>query len=182
MTPEMIFTATEAIGFSYGVTWNTVRRNIFNWKQRTGGQPGSQGQEPSAMCHMSLRFLKDFILFAEKEEELQKFILRQHQTTAVDKVVARALDPKRTSRTGLAHARERQDLHDDQSRRASVQSERGTEADDSSDDRPQRTRGSDAEESRIGRSGECRARRSNIERSTSYSTRRDRITAESSSR
>jgi len=28
--PEMIFTATEAIGFSYGVTWNTIRRNIFN--------------------------------------------------------------------------------------------------------------------------------------------------------
>jgi len=28
----MIFTATEAIGFAYGVTWNTVRRNIFNWK------------------------------------------------------------------------------------------------------------------------------------------------------
>ncbi len=30
--PEQIFTATDAIGFSYGVTWNTVRRNIFNWK------------------------------------------------------------------------------------------------------------------------------------------------------
>ncbi|MBI4026092.1 MAG: HsdR family type I site-specific deoxyribonuclease [Verrucomicrobia bacterium] len=43
-----------------------------------------------------LRFLKDFILFAEKEEELQKFILHQHQTGGVDKVVARALDPKRT--------------------------------------------------------------------------------------
>src|SRR5262249_11901069 len=42
------------------------------------------------------RFLKDFILFAEKEEELQKFILRQHQTGAVDKVVTRALDPQRT--------------------------------------------------------------------------------------
>ena len=39
--------------------------------------------------------LKDFILFAEKDEELQKFILRQHQTAAVDKVVERALDPKR---------------------------------------------------------------------------------------
>ena len=45
---------------------------------------------------MVLRFLKDFILFAEKDEELQKFILRQHQTTAVDRVVRRALDPKRT--------------------------------------------------------------------------------------
>ena len=30
--PQQLFTATDAIGFSYGVTWNTVRRNIFNWK------------------------------------------------------------------------------------------------------------------------------------------------------
>ncbi len=30
---QQLFTATDAIGFSYGVTWNTVRRNIFNWKQ-----------------------------------------------------------------------------------------------------------------------------------------------------
>src|SRR5688572_9079695 len=32
MVPEMLFTATEAIGFAYGATWNTVRRNIFPWK------------------------------------------------------------------------------------------------------------------------------------------------------
>lgn len=36
-TPEMfvsqqLLTATDAIGFSYGVSWNTVRRNIFSWK------------------------------------------------------------------------------------------------------------------------------------------------------
>jgi len=95
MTPEMIFTATEAIGFSYGVTWNTVRRNIFNWKSE---QVGNLEAKVKGFCDVPhvLRFLKDFILFAEKEEELQKFILRQHQTTAVDKVVARALDPKRS--------------------------------------------------------------------------------------
>ena len=38
MVPEMLFTATEAIGFSYGVTWNTVRRNIFRWKHEEAGQ------------------------------------------------------------------------------------------------------------------------------------------------
>jgi len=32
MVPQMLFTATEAIGFAYGVTWNMVRRNLFNWK------------------------------------------------------------------------------------------------------------------------------------------------------
>ena len=117
--PEMIFTATEAIGFAYGVTWNTVRQNIFNWKHdgsadslvresqemqradravRAPMPIGNLEAKVKSFCAVPhiLSFLKDFILFAEKEEELQKFILRQHQTTAVDRVVARALDPQRT--------------------------------------------------------------------------------------
>src|SRR6266852_5268419 len=95
MVPEMIFTATEAIGFTYGVTWNVVRRNLFNWKHE---ELGNLEAKVKTFCSPSniLRFLRDFILFAEKEEELQKFILRQHQTGAVDKVVTRALDPQRT--------------------------------------------------------------------------------------
>ncbi len=95
MVPEMLFTATEAIGFAYGVTWNTVRRNIFRWKSDEVGNLEAKVKSFCAVPHV-LRVLKDFILFAEKEEELQKFILRQHQTAAVDKVVARALDPKRS--------------------------------------------------------------------------------------
>ncbi len=43
-----------------------------------------------------LSFLKDYIVFAEKDEELNKYILRQHQTGAVDATVSRALDPKRS--------------------------------------------------------------------------------------
>ncbi len=95
MVPQMLFTATEAIGFAYGVTWNTLRRNLFNWKQE---QVGNLEAKVKTFCAVPqlLRMLKDFILFAEKEEELQKVILRQHQTGAVDKVVARALDPRRT--------------------------------------------------------------------------------------
>ena len=95
MVPEMIFTATEAIGFSYGVTWNTVRRNLFNWKHEQVGQLETKVKSFCAVPQV-LRFLKDFIFFAEKDEELQKFILRQHQATAADTVVARALSPKLT--------------------------------------------------------------------------------------
>jgi type I restriction enzyme R subunit len=95
MVPQMVFTATEAIGFAYGVTWNTVRRNLFNWKHEETGNLEAKVKSFCAVPHL-LRVLKDFILFAEKEEELQKFILRQHQAGAVDKVVARALDSKRT--------------------------------------------------------------------------------------
>jgi type I restriction enzyme, R subunit len=95
MMPEMLFTATEAIGFSYGVTWNTVRRNIFRWKHEEAGQLETKVKSFCSVL-MVLRFLKDFILFAEKEEELQKLILAQHQTAAVDRAVDRALDAKRT--------------------------------------------------------------------------------------
>jgi type I restriction enzyme R subunit len=35
--PQMVFTATEAIGFAFGVTWNLIRRNIFNWKHEQKG-------------------------------------------------------------------------------------------------------------------------------------------------
>jgi type I restriction enzyme R subunit len=95
MVPEMLFTATEAIGFAYGATWSLVRRNIFNWKHEQVGNLEAKVKSFCAVPHV-LRLLKDFILFAEKEEELQKYILRQHQTTAVDKVVERALDPKQS--------------------------------------------------------------------------------------
>ncbi len=94
MVPEMIFTATEAIGFAYGVTWNTVRRNIFQWKHEEVGNLEAKIKSFCAVQHV-LRLLKDFIVFAEKEEELQKIILSQHQTAAVDRVVNRALEPKR---------------------------------------------------------------------------------------
>src|SRR5437016_8448542 len=95
MTPEMIFTATEAIGFSYGVTWNTIRRNIFNWKSEQVGDLEGKVKTFCSVPHI-LRLLKDFIVFAEKDEELQKIVLMQHQTAAVDKIVKRALDAHRS--------------------------------------------------------------------------------------
>jgi len=95
MVPQMLFTATEAIGFAYGVTWNTIRRSIFQWKVEEVGNLEVKVKSFCAVAHL-LRLLKDFILFAEKDEELQKIILSQHQTTAVDLVVKRALDGKCT--------------------------------------------------------------------------------------
>lgn len=99
-TPELfvsqqLFTATDAIGFSYGVSWNTVRRNIFNWKDEEVGKLETKVKSFCAIPQV-LAFLKDYIVFAEKDEELNKYILRQHQTGAVDATVSRALDPKRT--------------------------------------------------------------------------------------
>jgi type I restriction enzyme, R subunit len=99
-TPELfvsqqLFTATDAIGFSYGVSWNTVRRNIFNWKDEEVGKLEAKVKSFCAIPQV-LAFLKDYIVFAEKDEELNKYILRQHQTGAVEATVSRALDPART--------------------------------------------------------------------------------------
>ncbi|MDA8000903.1 MAG: HsdR family type I site-specific deoxyribonuclease [Alphaproteobacteria bacterium] len=93
--PEQIFTATNAIGFSYGVSWSMRRRNIFDWK---GGDAGRLEEKVKSFCKTSqvLAFIKDYIIFAEKDEELNKYILRRHQTGAVERVVERALDSERT--------------------------------------------------------------------------------------
>ncbi|MBW9267439.1 MAG: HsdR family type I site-specific deoxyribonuclease [Candidatus Thiodiazotropha sp. (ex. Lucinisca nassula)] len=93
--PEQLFTATDAIGFSYGVTWNTVRRNIFDWKDEEVGKLEAKVKSFCAIPQV-LAFLKDYIVFAERDEELNKYILRQHQSGAVEQVVGRALDPGRT--------------------------------------------------------------------------------------
>jgi len=63
--------------------------------------PGRLEAKVKAFCAIPqiLALLKDFIVFAEKDEELNKYILRQHQTTAVERVVHRALDP--VKRRGL---------------------------------------------------------------------------------
>lgn len=96
--PEMVFTVTEAIGFSYGVTWNTVRRNIFNWKHEEVGRLESKVKSFCDRRHV-LDLLRHYIIFAEKDEELNKYILAQHQTAAVKRVVSRCHDPER--RRGL---------------------------------------------------------------------------------
>jgi len=99
-TPELfisqqLFTATDAIGFSYGVSWNSVRRNLFSWKHEQIGQLEAKIQSFCAIPQL-LAFLQHYIVFAEKDEELNKYILRQHQTAAVEAVIERALCPTRT--------------------------------------------------------------------------------------
>jgi len=100
--PEQIFTVTESIGFSYGVTWNTIRRNIFNWKSlsRLDGKDeiGNLEAKIKSFCEIRniLTYLKNYIIFAEENEELNKYILRQHQKIAVEKVVERAHDKTKT--------------------------------------------------------------------------------------
>ncbi|MEJ5351785.1 MAG: HsdR family type I site-specific deoxyribonuclease [Melioribacteraceae bacterium] len=90
--PEQIFTVTEAISFYYGVTWNTVRRNIFKWKAEAKAELENKVKTFCSIPQI-LAFIRNFILFAEKDEELSKFILRQHQVQAVEKIMERSHEP-----------------------------------------------------------------------------------------
>lgn len=67
---QLVFTATEAIGFSYFVTWNLIRRNIFNWKHE---QRGNLEEKVKSFCSREhvVALLKHYILFAEKHEEFR---------------------------------------------------------------------------------------------------------------
>ena len=93
--PEMTFVATDALGFDYGATWNTVKRNIFHWKDEQVGQLETKVKTFFAIPQV-LSLLQNYILFAEKDEELNKYILQQHQRAAVEQAVLRAHDSSKS--------------------------------------------------------------------------------------
>ena len=102
-TPEMvilpqIFDFSHLLEFFYGVTWNLNRKNIFPWKHQDKANYEAKVKaffEPRRILAM----LKDWILFFVKDDELQKTILRQHQTRTALKIVVRCADG--TKKTGL---------------------------------------------------------------------------------
>jgi len=102
-TPEMfastqVFEVTHLIGFYYGVSWNTSRKNLFDWKEEAEGD--YEGKVKAFFDRERfLRVLRDYIVFLAKDDELAKIILRQHQTRAVEKVIVRVHEP--TKRRGL---------------------------------------------------------------------------------
>lgn len=102
-TPEMltapqVFDVTHIIDFYYGVTWNLDRKNVFNWKDEEKGNFERKVKRFFGRERF-LKLLESWIVFYKKDDELQKIVLRQHQTRAVEKVVERALDP--VKKTGL---------------------------------------------------------------------------------
>ena len=102
-TPEMFTTAqlfgvTQLLDFFYGVTWNTSRKNLFNWK---ADDPTNYEGKVKTFFDPArfLKTLRESIIFHSRDDELTKVVLRQHQTRAVEGVVERVYDP--TKRRGL---------------------------------------------------------------------------------
>lgn len=102
-TPELlvapqIFNVTHLLDYWYGVTWNVNRRYMARWKQQRDEAYKFAVQsffEPTDF----LRTLRDWILFYVEDGETRKSVLRQHQRTAIDKIVARCQD--QSSQRGL---------------------------------------------------------------------------------
>jgi len=102
-TPEMFTTAqlfgvTQLLDFFYGVTWNTSRKNLFNWKT---DEPTNYEKKVKTFFDRDrlLKVLQQSIIFQSKDDQLIKIVLRQHQTRAVEKVIERVHDPNK--RRGL---------------------------------------------------------------------------------
>ena len=102
-TPELLvapqlFNVTHLLDYWYGVTWNVNRRYMARWKQQPDETYRFAVQsffEPTDF----LRTLREWILFYVEDGETRKSVLRQHQRTAIDKIVARCLD--RSKQRGL---------------------------------------------------------------------------------
>lgn len=96
-TPEMFITAqlfgvTQLLDFFYGVTWNTSRKNLFNWKV---DDPANYEEKVKTFFNPArlLKTLRESIIFLSRDDDLTKVVLRQHQIRAVEGVVDRVYDP-----------------------------------------------------------------------------------------
>lgn len=93
-----LYALTHLLEFYYGATWNTSRKSLYNWRDEQAGDFETLVKAFFAPRRV-LRVLNEFILFARKDGELSKVVLRPHQMRAVERVVQRARDPEK--RRGL---------------------------------------------------------------------------------
>lgn len=79
MTVEQLFLVSEGTELEYGVTWNTTRRNIFEWKGDKVAKLENKIKTFFEIKHV-LNLIEKYIMFVEKNEKLNKLILAEHQT------------------------------------------------------------------------------------------------------
>jgi type I restriction enzyme R subunit len=94
-SPELLvleqgYLASEGMRLEYGVTWNTTKRNIFKWNGDKAGELENKIKTFFEIKHI-LNLIEKYIMFIEKDEELTKIVLREHQANAVEAVLTRAL-------------------------------------------------------------------------------------------
>jgi type I restriction enzyme R subunit len=94
MAEAQLFALTHLVQFFYGPTWSLSRKTLFNWRAEVGAQSGAPLPDYETLVksfvapRRVLRVLTDYILFARKDGELQKIVLRPHQMRATERVLA----------------------------------------------------------------------------------------------
>src|SRR5690606_19835144 len=89
---------THLVQFYYGATWSLSRKDLYNWRDEQAGDFETLVKHFFAPRRI-LRMLTEYIVFARKDGELSKVVLRPHQMRAVERVLQRARDPEK--RRGL---------------------------------------------------------------------------------
>ncbi|GIV84771.1 MAG: type I deoxyribonuclease HsdR [Candidatus Roseilinea sp.] len=98
MAQAQLFALTHLVKFFYGATWSLSRKALINWREEMGAQTGRQEVDFETLVksfiapRRVLRVLSDYILFARKDGELQKIVLRPHQMRATERVLARSYE------------------------------------------------------------------------------------------
>ena len=106
LAQTQLFALTHLVQLFYGATWSLSRKTLFNWREDVvGAQQAATPPDFETLVksfiapRRILRVLTDYILFARKDGELSKVVLRPHQMRAVERCLARARDPQK--RRGL---------------------------------------------------------------------------------
>ena len=112
LVQTQLFALTHLVQFFYGATWSLSRKALFNWRDDVGAKyisplPDDFSPQPDFETLVKsfiaprrvLRVLTDYILFARKDGELSKVVLRPHQMRAVERCLSRARDAEK--RRGL---------------------------------------------------------------------------------
>lgn len=95
MAQAQLFALTHLVQFFYGTTWSLSRKTLFNWKEESQAPDFETLVKSFLAPRRVLRVLTDYILFARKDGELTKIVLRPHQMRAAERVLARAQEAVR---------------------------------------------------------------------------------------
>ena len=90
MAQAQVYGLTQTPQFFYGPTWNVS--TPLNWRDEQAGDFETLVKTFVAPARV-VQMLHDYILFARKDGELTKVVLRPHQMRATQKVLGRAADP-----------------------------------------------------------------------------------------
>ena len=97
-TPELMtvlqsFQITDLLKFYYGPTFNISDSNLLRWK--SDDNPGFENLIKAFFDKKRvISIIENYILFTEKDSEIRKVILRQHQMRAVSRIIKRCESDK----------------------------------------------------------------------------------------